>query len=278
MARYEGTQEIPPELWDAWKKTMGWAGSQPWAKKRMPFELPPMQSTGKRVRQSQLAQRARFIEAKNKFKTVPEAQRERWYDNAPIWNSFLWYYDYFIMSALAGNANTNQGGAGVIKSIQFVSKSIPTAGDESIAISAVDPDKSVVMLFGNSYISDKIQRGQNSVAKNATKEITLDDSINTDIAEVKLIGQAGFMDLVEGTGTGDWAAPVVDSLTTTKLTVKGPNVEIPDGFTFSWEVIEHKAQTIYPYVKSIAAESITIDWPLTPSVAAKIGAIVIEYI
>jgi hypothetical protein len=275
MARYEGTQEIPPELWDAWKKTMGWAGSQPWAKKRMPFELPPMQSTGKRVRQSQLAQRARFIEAKNKFKTVPEAQRERWYDNAPIWNSFLWYYDYFIMSALAGNANTNQGGAGVIKSIQYVSKSIPTAGNESIALSTnVDPDKTVVMLYGNSYISDLIHHYGGEAADNTDVNINLSPNIDPDISEIIVSGMGIRNEETDGNG----ASWYLKSVSASQLTIRMSNIYSPVNTGYSIRIIEHKSQTIYPFIKSIAADSITIDWPRTPSVAAEIGATVIEYI
>ena len=57
------------------------------------------------------------------------------------------------MSDLAGNANIPQGGAGVIKSIQNKTISMPGAGGEGqVAITAVDIAKSVIMLFGASHI------------------------------------------------------------------------------------------------------------------------------
>lgn len=151
MARYEEPQEIPSELFDKWRHTMGWAGGQPWQKKRHPFKIPPMQEGGRNVRPSQIAQRVRFKTAIALFKPLSQTERQRWYDAAPEWNSFLWYYNYFIMSALVGNANVSQGGAGVIKSIQNVIVSIgsgTSVGEASI--SEINPDKAVIMLQGNS--------------------------------------------------------------------------------------------------------------------------------
>jgi len=67
----------------------------------------------------QKAQRARFLTAKGDFTGADWATRQRWYAAMPIWGSFLWYYNYFIMSSLSGNADTQDGGAGLIKSNQF---------------------------------------------------------------------------------------------------------------------------------------------------------------
>jgi hypothetical protein len=103
----------------------------------------------------QRAQRTRFKTALADFANVDAPTRERWYNAAPIWNSFLWYYNYFLMSSLVGNANISEGGAAVVKSIQFKTMSIGAGTAEgSVAITAVDPTKCVVMLYGNSIAVD----------------------------------------------------------------------------------------------------------------------------
>jgi len=278
MAKLEEPQDIPSGLLDLYRGTLNPHPTGNIVKKRYPYRMPRMQEGGKGVHAGQITQRARFKKAIQDFKGVSTANRARWYAAEPPYSSFLWYYNYFIMSSLAGNANVKDGGIGVIKSIQYVSKSIPTAGNEAITIAAVDPAKTVVMLFGNSYISDKVQRGTNQVSRNSTVNIALSPNIDTAIAEVILKGAGGRMDLDAGTGTGEWADPYVSALTTSQLTVGWQDVALADPCKFSWEIIEHKSQTVYPYVKTIAAEAITLSWPVTPSVAAVIGAIVIEYI
>jgi len=278
MAKLEEPQDIPSGLLDLYRGTLNPHPTGNIVKKRYPYRMPRMQEGGKGVHAGQITQRARFKKAIQDFKGVSTANRARWYAAEPPYSSFLWYYNYFIMSSLAGNANVKDGGIGVIKSIQYVSKSIPTAGNEAITIAAVDPAKTVVMLFGNSYISDKVQRGTNQVSRNSTVNIALSPNIDTAIAEVILKGAGGRMDLDAGTGTGEWADPYVSALTTSRLTVGWQDVALADPCKFSWEIIEHKSQTVYPYVKTIAAEAITLSWPVTPSVAAVIGAIVIEYI
>jgi len=278
MAKLEEPQNIPSELLDLYRNSLNPHPTGNIVKKRYPFRMPRMQEGGKGVHAGQKAQRARFKTAIQNFKGISPEVRARWYAAEPPYSSFLWYYNYFIMSSLAGNANVNQGGVGVIKSIQYVYKSIPTGGDEAIAITTVDPAKTVVMLFGNSYIADQVYRGDDVVSEGSTKQVNIGATINTDLAEVKIGGSSGLMDLVEGTGQGFWGDIVLDALTSTTLTVKAANDIGSGDLPFSWEVIEHKSQTVYPYVKSIAAEAITLSWPVTPSVAATIGAIVIEYI
>ena len=278
MAKLEEPQDIPSGLLDLYRGTLNPHPTGNIVKKRYPYRMPRMQEGGTGVHAGQKAQRARFKTAMADFRGVSSTERARWYAAEPPWSSFLWYYNYFIMSSLAGNANVKDGGIGVIKSIQYVSKSIPTAGNEAITIAAVDPAKTVVMLFGNSYISDKVQRGTNQVSRNSTVNIALSPNIDTAIAEVILKGAGGRMDLDAGTGTGEWADPYVSALTTSQLTVGWQDVALADPCKFSWEIIEHKSQTVYPYVKTIAAAAITLSWPVTPSVAAIIGATVIEYI
>jgi hypothetical protein len=122
---------------------------------RCPFDRPKSQDGGPDVSAGQVAQRARFKTAMANFRAVGPTERARWYAAAPIWHSFLWYYNYFIMSSLVGNANISEGGVGVIKSIQFKTMSIGAGTAEgSVAITAVDPAKSVVMLYGNSIAVD----------------------------------------------------------------------------------------------------------------------------
>lgn len=278
MAKYEGVQNIPSELLDGYRGALNAHPTGSIVKKRYPYRIPPMQEGGKGVYPRQKAQRARFKEVIQNFKGTSPADRARWYAAEPPWGSFLWYYNYFIMSGLAGNANITQGGSGVIKSIQFVNKSIPTGGNEPITIAEVDPAKTVVMLFGNSYISDKVQRGSGTIADGGTNNHALSPNVDPEISEVKITGSGGSSSQSAEEGYGSWAAPYIHALIAAQVTVKMINTS--ENFTagYSWEVIEHKAQTVYPYVKTIAATQINISWPVTPSVAAVIGAIVIEYI
>jgi len=278
MAKFEGDQNVPSEWLDSYRATLNPHPTGKVVKKRYPFRMPRMQEGGPGVHPSQVAQRERFKKAVSNFKNVSAEVRSRWYAAEPPYSSFLWYYNYFLMSSLVGNANLNQGGVGVIKSIQFVSKSIPVGGDEAITITEVDPTKTVVMLFGNSYIADKVQRGTDSCTDGSTKTVSLSPNVDPAICEVKLQGQAGFQEIVDGTGDGKWGGFYVSSLSTTQLIVGLTDIIGSASYPFSWEIIEHKAQTVYPYIKSIAAEAVTISWPVTPSVAAVIGAIVIEYI
>ena len=153
MAKHEGDQSIPSEWLDEYRAALNPHPTGKIVKKRYPFRVPKMQTNKGHPHANQLAQRNRFLEAKSDFEDLGSTERARWYAAEPPWSSFLWYYNYFIMSSLTGNANINQGGAGVIKSIQFKQISMPAAaGEGQVAITAVDIAKSVVMLFGNSAI------------------------------------------------------------------------------------------------------------------------------
>lgn len=153
MAKLEEPQDIPSELLDGYRVALNSHSTANIVKKRYPFRMPPMQEGGKGVYPKQRSQRARFKTAVADFNELSQADRERWYAAEPPWGSFLWYYNYFIMSSLSGNANIDDGGAGLIKSIQFKQISMPAgAGEGQVAITAVDPAKSVVMLYGNSAI------------------------------------------------------------------------------------------------------------------------------
>lgn len=278
MAKLEGTQSIPAALLDLYRSMLTEKQPDDVTRGRYPYRVPKMQAGGWGVSSAQVAQRARFILAKNQFNAVSDAVRQRWYAARPPWSSFLWYYNYFIMSSLTGNADVNHGGAGVIKTIQIVKAEVPTTGTKSFTISAVDPDKTVVMLFGNSYISDKIQRGTNTVNTGSTVNCALSPNVDLAIAEVVLHGSVDWMEISGGDGQGAGAFPYVSALITNQLTVGLQTIAAGVSCTFSYEIIEHKAQTIYPVLVSKAAEAIVIDWALVPSVAADISILVIEYI
>jgi hypothetical protein len=276
--KIEGTQDIPSEILDSYTKLLNQVRPNGTVQKRTPFRYPDFQAGGKKVTAGQVAQRARFLTARNLFSNTSEAERQRWYAARPEWNSLLWYYNYFMMSALNGNANAKQGGAGVVKSIQVVSDSVAVSGDTTINIDTIDPTKAVVFLFGNSFINDKVYRGDNTVNAGSTDTQSIGATINTDVAEVKISGASGNMNIAEGVGDGYWGDVVLDALTSTQITVKATDYISPYAIPYSWEVIEHLSQTVYPIIKEINADNIKVGWPIEPDVATIISAIVIEYI
>lgn len=153
MARIEGDQNIPSALLDAYRATLTEKQPDGASRKRYPYRVPHMQKGGADVKAAQLTQRARFQGSISRFNQLSQAERQRWYAARPPWSSFLWYYNYFILSDLMGNANIPEGGAGVISSIQFKQMTIGAGASEGqVAITAVDTSKTVVMLYGNSVI------------------------------------------------------------------------------------------------------------------------------
>lgn len=159
MAKITGAQSIPSELLDGYRANLAEARpDNAVVGKRYPYRVPTQQDGG-RPSVKKREQRERFKLALEKFAGVDEETRERWYDAMPPWSSLLWYYNYFIMSALMGDTNIKQGGAGVIKSIQNYTQSIPTGGATVNFGTAVDPAKTVVMIWGASYDFDWDQVG-----------------------------------------------------------------------------------------------------------------------
>ena len=151
MADITLPQTIPSALRDEYKKVLGVARDGNRVFKRYPFRVPSMQTKDGNPSPEQKKQRLRFIEATKSFASTDDDTRERWFDAMPEYHSLLWYYNYFIMSSLNGNADISDGGAGVIKSIQFKTIAMPAgSGEGSVAITAIDPTKAVVMLFGQS--------------------------------------------------------------------------------------------------------------------------------
>lgn len=152
MAKTTGTQSIPSALLDLYRGTLGEQDPKNAVAKRYPFRVPTLQTEKGHPTVKQLAQRARFTTTFGNFATLSPSDRARWYAAMPEWGSFLWYYNYFIMSGLSGNADPEHGGAGLIKSIQFKTIAMPSGtGEGQVAITTVDPAKCVVMLYGATY-------------------------------------------------------------------------------------------------------------------------------
>ena len=151
MVKITGDQSIPSELLDLYRGTLTEKQPDGTSRKRFPYRLKNMQEGGSGVSTKQRTQRQRFLGARNRFLNISPAERARWYAARPPWSSFLWYYNYFIMSDLMGNANINEGGAGVINSIRYYEATAPSGSPSpiTVAISEVDPNKAVVMLYGN---------------------------------------------------------------------------------------------------------------------------------
>ena len=278
MAKIEGTQSIPSELKELYDGTLTPLQPDTVVRKRYPWRVPLMQEGGYKVSGAQQTQRARWKTIRNKFKTVDYATRQRWYAARPVWHSFLWYYNYFMMSGLTGNVEVGDQGGGVIKSIQHLKHSIPTTGGHSFAITTVDPTKCVVMIQGASYISDTVHHYDGISADDTEITVTLSPEIDPEIAEIILSGAGGEMNLDAGTGSGYWGNWFVTDVAAAAIKIKLQNLFSALTFGWSLDIIEHKSQTIYPVITSIAANAVVIDWANIPSVAADVSIDVIEYI
>jgi len=246
-----------------------------YVRKRFPWRLPKMQAGGTSVSSAQKVQRERFIYVRNKYIPLSAEVKARWKDANPEYKSYLFGYNFFMLEGLSGGGPVQY--PQMIKSIQVVKDLIPTTGTKSFAISTVDPTKCVVLIQGNSYISDKVQRGSNHVVQGSSVNISLSPSIEVGIAEVIIHGDTGYLSVDEGSGEGNWRTPYASGLTTSQLTVSLPAGYGLDCY-FSWEIIEHKAQTVYPVLVSIAANAVIMDWALVPSVPAYVSITVVEYL
>jgi len=150
MARIEGTQSIPSEWKTAYDGTLTPLMPNGAIRGRYPWRVPGLQENGSKVSTDQKTQRQRWLSIRDKFRNIDEATRQRWYAARPVWQSLLWYYNYFMMSGLMGNAVINDKGAGVIKDINHYTFGLAsgTAPDATITVDACDPQKSVPFFFG----------------------------------------------------------------------------------------------------------------------------------
>ena len=278
MAKIE-SQSIPSEERIIYKRALQISTSHKnvtYVRTRYPWRIPQMQAGGADVKPAQKVQRDKFIYVKDKYNTLSAAEKARWAAANPEWNSYLFGYNFFMLEGLLGVGLTEY--PQMIKSIQVVKQSMAAAGNTNFTITSVDPTKVVVLIAGNSYISDKVQRGSNTVNNNSSVNVALSPNVDPVISEVRLQGDIGAMELTDGTGDGNWGAPYVSALVAAQLTVAMANIRAGLSVTFSWEVIEHLAQTIYPVLVSIAATQITMAWAKQPSVAADVSITVVEYI
>ena len=151
MAKTEGTQNVPAPLLDGYRATLGEQRPNTAVHKRYPWRLPTMQKGKSNVTAGQRIQRDRFLTARDQFKTLSTAERQRWYAGMPPWSSLLWYYNFFMLSALNDVLGADARGASVIKSIQNRTLEIPIAGTTITHATPVDAAKTVIMLWGASY-------------------------------------------------------------------------------------------------------------------------------
>lgn len=278
MVKISGEQNIPSALRLPYKATLTEQGDNNFCKKRSPFRIPKMQAGGVHVRDAQIVQRQRFKDNVEQFNQTSQAERQRWYNRMPIWNSYLWYYNYFMLNGISGGLGPQGVGAGVINSIQVKYGSVPTTGGKSFTIDEVDPTRTVVLPYGNSYIADKIHTYQGTMADDTETTITLSPNVDADISEVIIDCNVGYENIGEGSGEGNWAKARITSFTDSQLKIKLDDIGSAGTHGYSVQIIEHKAQTIYPIPTAIAATSVTVDWSKEPSVAADVSVIVIEYI
>lgn len=151
MAKIEGTQTIPSEIAFEYKGNLTPALPDGTVRARFPFRLPGFEAGGKKVSNAQNTQRDRFQKARDLFVDLDSQSRQRWYDARPPWTSLLWYYNYFILSALNGVLGAINPGAVVIRSIQNFKTSIPATGAWITFATAVLPTKCVVMIWGAAH-------------------------------------------------------------------------------------------------------------------------------
>jgi len=274
MAKLEEPQNIPSELLDPYRATLNPHPTGNIVKKRYPFRMPRMQEGGKGVHAGQKAQRARFKTAMADFRNVSAPVRARWYAAEPPWSSFLWYYNYFIMSSLVGNANIAQGGVGVIKTIQrFIDTVSNTAPKDFTLDPVVDPLKTVVLFNGIAKKVPKVLRGKGSVAV-AGSTLAIGDTIDPDKCTVRLFGTG----IKDGGAAGAVAVyPYIDALRATEIDLKFS--EAPDDAAdISWEITEHVEKDIEPIVVYVHADEVRVSWAETPDASANVSVTVIEYI
>ena len=148
MAKIEGTQTIPSSVLIPYRGSLTESMANNVVRSRYPYRVKKMQLNGRGVSQAQKDQRARFLEAQALFQTITPAQKARWYDAMPRWHSLLWYYNFFMLSALNGVLGAVVSGAAVIKQIQNISIVISQTTLAVTIPTAIDPAKCLVFLFG----------------------------------------------------------------------------------------------------------------------------------
>jgi len=235
-----------------------------------------MQEGGAGVTPGQQTQRDRFKYVKNKYVLLSAADRARWVAANPEYHSYLFGYNFFMLEGLMGGGPVEY--PQMIKSIQIIKESMAAAGTTGFVINAVDPAKCVVLIAGNSQKYANIQRGSDTVADGGSNNHALSPEVNPAVCEILIQGSGGKGNPADGGTDMDMAAPYASALIAAQLTVAMVNVT--ENFTagYSWQVIEHVEQLVYPVLVSIAAELVTMQWAIVPSLAAEVSITVVEYL
>jgi len=150
MAKIEGTQNIPSEIAKQYSAILTPKLSSGTVRRRCPFQRPKTKDGGPCVTPAMEFQRSRFKTAVSKFNECPQESRSRWYETAPEWHSYLWYYNWFMLSALMGVTGIPGRYEAVIKGINHYTFTLPS-GDPTnvtVSISAVDPERAIVFFYG----------------------------------------------------------------------------------------------------------------------------------
>lgn len=274
MAKIDGAQTIPSELYYKYAALLTPLLSGQQIRTRTPFNRPDSRAGGPDESPEQVLQRARFSKAIQDFAALTPAERAEWYAAQPQWHSLLWYYNYYVMSSLAGNANITQGGSGVIKTIQNAKGSVPPSGTKVFTLAtAVDATKAVVMIQGSARKVPRILRGSGSVATGGST-LSLGATVDPAKCTVELDGDAA---IEGGGGNFSQVSPYVSSLSSTQLGIAWSRT--PDAAaTVGWECTEHVEGAVQPVIVSVSNTQVTIDWAEVPDAAADASITVIEYI
>lgn len=157
MVMLTGTQEIPSALLDLYRGTLTEKQPDGTSRKRYPYRLPGMQAGGSYIKPKQIIQRNRFKAVIAKFNATSAAERARWYAARPPWSSFLWYYNYFMMSGLMDVLGANPEGASVINTIKHYPFTLPqgAAANVTVNISEVDPSKAMGFFYGAGHYEEE---------------------------------------------------------------------------------------------------------------------------
>ena len=150
MAKVEGTQSIASALLKKYQAALTSKTSTSHVRIRMPFTLPKSKAGGRDESTARATQRARFKTAQSDFADLDTDGRSDWYNSAPVWNSYLWYYNWFILASLNGVSGVPGHADVVIKSINHYTFTLPTGApaNVTVSISSIDPNKGMAFFYG----------------------------------------------------------------------------------------------------------------------------------
>ena len=153
MAKVEGTQSIASALLKKYQAALTSKTSTSHVRIRMPFTLPKAKAGWRDESTARAAQRARFKTAQSNFADLDTDGRSNWYNSAPVWNSYLWYYNWFILASLNGVSGVPGHADVVIKSINHYTFSLPTGAPANItvSISSINPAKGMAFFYGAGF-------------------------------------------------------------------------------------------------------------------------------